>query len=153
MLFRSPKEYAREDLKPYTAYSPFNLLVDAVSPESDQARIFRELAAHIADGSATPADHKQAREWLMLWRDNDAVLQPTLAGSALTAELVPVSHGLRESSAIGLAALDAIEKNAPLSASEQEAELTTLKNLEAPQAVLLNATVPGVEALVRAAKR
>ena len=148
-----PKEYAREDLKPYTAYSPFNLLVDAVSPESDQARIFRELAAHIADGSATPADHKQAREWLMLWRDNDAVLQPTLAGSALTAELVPVSHGLRESSAIGLAALDAIEKNAPLSASEQEAELTTLKNLEAPQAVLLNATVPGVEALVRAAKR
>jgi hexosaminidase len=148
-----PKEYAREDLKPYTATSPMNLLVDAVPPESDQARVFRAIAARISDGSATPADHKQAREWLILWRDNEAVLQPTLTGSALAAELVPVSQGLRESSAIGLAALDAIEKNMPPNASEQANQLATLKSLEAPQAVLLNATVPGVETLARAAKR
>lgn len=148
-----PQGYTREGLKPYTSLTPLNLLVDAVPPESDQARAFREMAARIAEGSATPADHKQAREWLTSWRDNDSALQPTLSGSALAAELVPVSQGLHESSVIGLAALDAIEKNAPLSASEQSQQLATLKALEAPQAVLVIATVPGVEALVHAAKR
>jgi hypothetical protein len=52
-----------------------------------------------------------------------------------------------------LATLDAIEKNAPLDAAVQARELATLKTLEAPQAVLLLATVPGVEALVKAARR
>ena len=147
-----PKGYTREDMKPYDSHTPLNLLVDAVPPESDQARAFRELAGRIADGSATPDDHKQVREWLLLWRDNDAALQPTLAASALASELVPVSHALRESSMIGLKALDAIEKKNPLGASEKTKQLVALKALETPQAVLLLATVPGVEALVQAAK-
>ena len=146
-----PQGYTREGLKPYTGFTPLNLLVDAVPPESDRARAFRRLAARIADGSATPADHIQAREWLTLWRDNDSILQPTLTGSALAVELVPVSHGLREVSVIGLSALDAIEKNTPLAASEQRQQLATLKMMEAPQAVLLLATLPGVETLVHAA--
>jgi hexosaminidase len=152
-VVQPPKGYARHDLKTYTSLTPLNLLVDAVPPESDQARAFREIAGRIADGSATPSDHKQAREWLTLWRDNDAVLQPTLAGSALAKELVPVSQGLKESAAMGLAALDAIEKNVPVSAAAQTEQLAALKGLEAPRAVLLIATVPGVETLVKAEKR
>jgi len=152
-VVQPPKGYTREGLKPYTSLTPLNRLVDAVPPESDEARTFGEIAARIADGSASADDHKQARQWLTLWRDNDAVLQPTLAGSELAAELVPVSQGLKESAAIGLAALDAIEKNVPVSADEQARQLAALKGLEAPRAVLLIATVPGVEALVKAGRR
>jgi hexosaminidase len=152
-VVQPPKGYTREGLKPYTSLTPLNMLVDAVPPESDEARTFGEIAARIADGTASAENHKQAREWLTLWRDNDAALEPTLAGSALAGELVPVSHGLHESALIGLATLDAIEKNAPLDAAVQARELATLKTLEAPQAVLLLATVPGVEALVKAARR
>jgi hexosaminidase len=148
-----PKEYARPDLKPYDSSSPMNLLVDAVSPESDTAREFRELTTRIANGTATPADHTQARQWLTLWRDNDAALQPTISSSALAAELAPISRNLHDSSAIGLAALDAIEQKQPLAAADQSQKLTALKALEAPQAVLLNMTVPGVETLVTAASR
>jgi hexosaminidase len=130
-----------------------NLLVDAVSPESDTARNFRDLAARIASGTATSADRAQTRQWLTLWRDNDAALQPTISSSALAAELAPISRNLRDSSAIGLIALDAIEQKKPLAAADQSQQLATLKTLEAPQAVLLNMTVPGVEALVTAASR
>ena len=147
-----PKEYAREDLGHYDASSPMNLLVDAVSPESDTAREFRDLAAHITNGTATPADHAKVRAWLTLWRDSDAALQPTISSSALAAELAPISRNLHDSSAIGLIALDAIEQKKPLAAADQSQQLATLKALEAPQAVLLNMTVPGVEALVTAAK-
>ena len=146
-----PKEYARPNLKPYDSTSPMNLLVDAVSPESDTARNFRDLAARIASGTATAADHAQARQWLTLWRDNDAALQPTITFSALATELAPISRNLHDSSTIGLAALDAIERKQPITSATSSQQLATLKTLEAPQAVLLNQTVPGVQALVKAA--
>jgi hexosaminidase len=143
-----PKEYAREELRSYDLYTPLNRMVDAVPAESDTARIFGELARRIASGQGTPADFKQAREWLTLWRDNDAILQPQLSQSELTAELAPLSRNLNQAAAIGLLALDAIEKRQPVSASTQQQWLASLKALETPQAILLDKIVPGVETLV-----
>jgi hexosaminidase len=143
-----PKEYAREELRSYDLYTPLNRMVDAVPAESDRARIFSELATRIASGQGTPADFKQAREWLTLWRDNDATLQPQLSQSELTAELSPLSHNLNQAAAIGLLALDAIENRQPVSVSTQQQWLSSLKALEAPQAILLDKIVPGVETLV-----
>jgi hexosaminidase len=147
-----PKEYAREELRSYDLYTPLNRMVDAVPPESDCAREFRDLASRIVSGKGTPADMQQTRQWLTEWRDNDGLLQPLLPQSALTAELVPVSHNLHEAAIIGLEALDALEKNQPASASVRQQQLATLKTLEAPQAVLLNRVVPGIEILVQGAK-
>jgi hexosaminidase len=127
-------------------------MVDAVPPESDCAREFRDLASRIVSGKGTAADVQQARRWLTEWRDNDGVLQPLLPQSAVTAELVPVSHNLREVAIIGLQALDAIEKKQPPSASVEQQQLATLKTLAAPQAVLLNRVVPGIEILVHGTK-
>jgi hexosaminidase len=143
-----PKEYAREELRSYDLYTPLNRMVDAVPAESDTARIFSELATRIASGRGTPADFKQAREWLTLWRDNDAILQSQLSQSELTAELAPLSRNLNQAAAIGLLALDAIEKRQPVSVSTQQQWLSSLKALEAPQAILLDKIVPGVETLV-----
>ncbi len=145
-----PKEYAREELRQYYTSTPLNRLVDVVPAESEQARVFLTLSKLIASGRATAADMEQARHDLDLWRDNDASLQPLLPQSALSAELVPVSQGLKETAVIGLRALAAVRSKAPVSGQTREEDLAALKKLAAPQAVLLNMIVPGVEALVEA---
>jgi hexosaminidase len=149
-VIEPPKGYAREQLGNYDSYSPLNRLVDAVPAESDRAREFREMAARIAAGKPAPLDWQTARSWLTLWRDNDAALQPLLPRSALTAELAPVSHDLATAAAIGLWALDALEKHTPVSSSLRDERIALLKPLEAPRAMLLDMVVPGVEELVRA---
>ncbi|HEY1742574.1 MAG TPA: family 20 glycosylhydrolase [Granulicella sp.] len=151
-VVQPPRDYAREDLKSYDAFSPLNLLVDTVPPESDKAREFDELAARIAAGKAAPGDWETARQWLTLWRDNDAVLQPSLMRSELTAELAPVSHNLAHAATIGLLALDSLQKNQPVGAETQKQQLSELKELEKPEAILLDRIVPGVESLVHAAR-
>jgi hexosaminidase len=147
-----PKEYARESLASYNSLTPLTKMVDAVSPESDRAREFLRLAKLIAAGQATSEEWKQAREWLILWRDNDAALQPTLAQSALTAELEPVSRTLSQTAVIGLSALDALQSHSPVSEPVRQQQLSFLKSAEAPQAVLLDMVVPAVEVIVNATK-
>jgi hexosaminidase len=147
-----PKEYARESLASYNSLTPLTKMVDAVSPESDRAREFLRLAKLIAAGQATSEEWKQAREWLILWRDNDAALQPTLAQSALTAELEPVSRTLSQTAVIGLSALDALQSHSPVSEPVRQQQLSFLKSAEAPQAVLLDMVVPAVAVIVNATK-
>ncbi len=151
-VVQPPEGYEREGLREYDYYVPLNRMVDAVPPESDQGREFDELAVKLAAGTATPDEGKQARAWLTLWRDNDAHLQPLLLQSDLTAELVPVSRGLSQAATIGLAALDALENHQALADADRQQKLATLKGLEAPQAVLLDRIVPGVETLVNTKK-
>jgi hexosaminidase len=151
-VVQPPRDYTREGLKHYDAFSPLNRLVDTVPPESDKAREFDELAARIATGNAALEDWREARQWLVLWRDNDAALQPSLAKSALTGELVPLSHNIAQAATIGLLALDALQNNLPVTAETQKQQLSELKELEKPEAILLNRIVPGVEVLVQAAK-
>ncbi|WP_353071606.1 beta-N-acetylhexosaminidase [Tunturiibacter gelidoferens] len=147
-----PKEYAREELGSYDSFTPLNRMVDAVPPESDCAREFRDAANRIAIGKATPSDWQQARQWLTLWRDNDSVLQRYLPQSALTAELVSVSHNLSMAAAIGLSALGSLENRETVSPTDRQGQLSSLKSLEAPHAVLLDMIVPGVEVLVAATR-
>jgi hexosaminidase len=141
--------YGREEAN---VLVPLNRLVDAVPPESNTAREFKAIAGDIADGKATPQQWQQAREWLTLWRDNDARLQPQLGQSSLTEELIPVSHGLNQVAAIGLEALDALQSGKTVSAHARQRDLATLKAAEQPQAALLDMTVPGVELLVAATR-
>ena len=151
-VVQPPKGYERESLRKYNAFTPLNHLVDAVPPESETARQFNELAKQIAAGQATPEQWQQAREWLTLWRDNDAKLQPTLTKSDLTVELVPVSHTLAQAATIGLQALDALQNHRVVSADLQQQNLAWLKTAAKPQAVVVDMVVPSVELLVQATK-
>jgi hexosaminidase len=145
-----PKEYVRESLASYDSFTPLNRMVDAVPPESDRAREFHHLASLIAADKATPAEWEQARKWLILWRDNDAVLQQTLPDSELTAELESVSHTLNQTAVIGLSALDVLQNHKPVSASVRQQQLSFLKSAEAPKAILLDMIVPSVELILNA---
>jgi hexosaminidase len=148
-----PEGYQRESLKEYDWHTPLNHLVDAVPPESEDARKFKNVVDAIVDGKASPEQWQSAKNWLTLWRDNDAKLEPTLKNSEITAELVPLSQSLSQVSTIGLRALDDLQNHHAADASATQNDMQTLKAAEKPQAVLRDMVVAPVEALVQAAAK
>jgi hexosaminidase len=124
----------------YNQLTPLNRLVDAALPDSDTAREFASLVDQM--------DRAQMRIWLTRWRDNDAKLQPTLQKSDLLNEDIPVSAALSHLGAVGLQALDYLDRGEhPPDAwlTQQRAFLETLKK---PQAELRIAIVPSIEKLL-----
>src|SRR5438270_13784465 len=91
-VVQPPRLYQRQELRTFTDFTPLNRLDDAVPPESDTAREFNDIAERIASGKATREEWQQAREWLQLWRDNEAKLPTTPKPTFLTQQLAPVSH-------------------------------------------------------------
>jgi len=149
-VVQPPEGYEREHLKQYDATSPLNRLVDAVPPESETARNFGNLTKKIIAGNASPEQWEEAKAWLVLWRDNDAKLQPLLENSDLTAELIPVSHTLSQVAAVGLQALDDLRDHRAQDAGTLQSNLQILKAAEKPEAVLLDMVAPSVELLEQA---
>ncbi|MBW4025960.1 MAG: family 20 glycosylhydrolase [Acidobacteria bacterium] len=151
-VVQPPIGYTRDDGPNYTSFTPLNRLVDAVPPESDVARQFQDLVEKIVAGHATEQQWAQARQWLILWRDNDAKLQPALGESNLTQELVPVSHNLSAVAIIGLQSLDNLRNHTEVSALVQQKNLQQIKAAEQQTASLLNMVAPSVKLLVQATK-
>ena len=116
-----------------TQQTPLNRLVDAARSKSKTARDFRALVEKM--------DRPQIRAWLILWRDNDAKLEPLLEKSFLLKEVIPVSKDLSRLAAIGLEALDG-------KVSDQSAFLAEAKKLHAEVEI---AIVPSIEKLIAAA--
>lgn len=98
------KEYARGRFRDYTQQTPLNRMVDTVLPESDVARNFGRMVDHSTENRA------EVRNWLTLWRDNAANLEPAIGSSELLKEIEPVSRDVSRMGAIGLQALDYREK-------------------------------------------
>jgi hexosaminidase len=151
-VVQPPRMYERQELRTFTDLTPLNRLDDAVPPESDTAREFNTIAKRIASGKATPQEWQQAREWLVVWRDNDGKLQPLLLRSFLTQDLAPVSRSLSQVAKIGLQALDDLYENRPVNADLRRRNIDFLKSSERPQAVLVLMVVPSVESLVQATR-
>ncbi len=149
-VVQPPRNYAREQLRDYDAFSPLNRLIDAIPPESDAARQFLDIVNRIVTGRATQEDWEQAQEWLVLWRDNDTQLQPLLAKSELTQELEPVSTSLHQVAQDGLDAIGYLREHKSAPADWRARQLTFLQTAEKPQAVLLNMIAPAVIKLVQA---
>ena len=150
-VVQPPMGYQRESLAKYDVYSPLNHLVDAVPPESETARDFALLVERIVAGQASPEDWQQTRIWLTRWRNNDAVLQPRLGNSAITAELEPLSREVSSVAGIGLEALDDLQAHRSMPAETMQQHLQELKAAKKPKAVLRNMIAGPVEALVKAA--
>jgi hexosaminidase len=149
-VMQPPRNYAREQLHDYDAFSPLNHMIDAVPPESDTARQFLDMVNRIVAGKASREDWDQAQEWLVLWRDNDAQLQPLLPKSELTKELAPVSMNLHHVSQAGLDAIGYLREHHHAPLAWKTREVAFLKQSEKPQAVLLNMVAPAVLKLVQA---
>jgi hexosaminidase len=151
-VVQPPRLYQRQELRTFTDFTPLNRLDDAVPPESETAREFNNIAKQISSGKASPEEWRQAREWLVLWRDNDAKLQPLLKRSFLTQDLAPVSRNLSQVAEIGLQALDDLQKKHAVSADARQRNIQFLQLSAKPQAVLLLMVAPSVELLVQATR-
>ena len=147
-----PQGYERQQLRNFSDFTPLNHLDDAVPPESVTAREFDGIAKRIASGKATQADWQQARQWLVLWRDNDARLQPLLKRSFLTKNLAPVSRSLSQVAAIGLQALDDLQGHRIVSSEVRQRDIEFLVNAANPQSVLVLMVAPSVQRLVEATR-
>jgi hexosaminidase len=151
-VVQPPEGYTREELKEYNTLTPLNRLVDAVPPESKTARKFGYLVKLIIAGHASPQQWQEARNWLVLWRDNDAKLHPLLENSELTEELIPLSRDLSQVAVIGLQVLDDLQLHHRFDAATLQKQIQLLDAAAKPQAVLLDKVVPSVQLLVQAAE-
>ena len=151
-VVQPPKGYERQRLRDFGDFTPLNRLDDAVPPESETARVFDCIARRIVEGKATPEDWQQAQQWLILWRDNDARLQPLLARSFLTQDLALVSRNLSQVAIIALQALDDLRHNRLVNADERNRNIDFLSAAAKPQAVLLLMVAPSVQTLVKATR-
>ena len=151
-VVQPPRMYERQQLRNFTDFTPLNRLDDAVPSESETARRFDEIAKRIASGSASPDDWRQAQQWLLLWRDNDAKLEPLLVRSFLTQDLAPVSKSLSQVAEIGLQSLEDLKRGRQVSQDVRQRNIDFLKNAAKPQAVLLLMVAPSVERLAQATR-
>ena len=151
-VVQPPEGYEREQIKHNTSLTPLNHLIDAIQPESDEARAFHTLCDAIASGKATPEQWQEARAWLTLWRDNDAKLAPSLPKSEVTAELAPLSLSLKQVAEMGLDALDHLQKGTAIASDLQKQNLALVTAAEKPVAVVKLMVAPSVELLVKAEK-
>jgi hexosaminidase len=153
------KNYTREETAPAepTSWTPLNRLVDAVAPESAEARRFSDavngLLATPCDsgGAASKEEITALRQNLTQWRDNDAKFAPLAQRSSLAKEGAAVSQNLAAAAQAGLAALDFIESKRAPDAAWVTQQGATLANAAKPAAQMLIAPVPAIRKLVDAA--
>ncbi len=140
-----------KDGTPETALTPMNRLVDAAPPESESARDFSDTVnAFIAGKLADRRAETEIRDQLIVWRDNDARLEPTIAKSAVLKELAPVSQNLSALGAAGLETLDYVDRGEKPPANWTTQTLAVIQEAQQPQADVYSAVAPAIEALVNA---
>src|SRR5581483_8718698 len=93
----------------------------------------------------------QIRTWLMLWRNNDAKLQPLLRQSSLLEEDIPISQNLAMLGAAGLQALDYLDKGQTEPELWKAQQLAVIDQARKPVAGLLLQVTAPVQQLVEAA--
>ena len=130
------KGYSRHRTQKFSSIFPFNRLVDAIPPESDAAREFRDAVDH------NDLDYVRAR--LTEWRKNAGTVLPTLQSNGLLTEDIEVANAVADLCSIGLEALgpkpDAARVQAMLAAVDADSK---------PKAEMLIQIAPGILKLVQ----
>jgi hexosaminidase len=134
----------RRDARHYTSLIDLNRFVDAARTESEPVRLLERAVVR-----RSPADLAELRTRLCEWVENDSRLAP--AGKPLTGELAGLSRALSEVGAIGLEALDFIEKGKTASEAWVSERNQRLAAIDRPEAEVMLAAVRPVRLLIQAA--
>jgi hexosaminidase len=148
------KDYKREETAPAPATSstPLIRVVDAIALESRTAREFSEMVdKFVAANCHDAALAAQLRAQLIIWRDNDAKLQPLMQRSFLVKELTPTSQDLSAVATAGLAALDALEHGGNMDEVWKAQQGVELQQAQTPKGQLLLIPTPALQKLMEAA--
>ena len=147
------KDYKRWDSSkgPIDFHAPLIRMVDAVYPESDTARSFRDLVQnYVRSGYKDQVAAGLIRSWLKTWQDNDSALHPLLEQSFLLHEVMPLSENLAALGAAGLQALDYLDKSEPSPESWRKQQLMLVEQAKTPTADLLLMVVAPIQQLIEA---
>lgn len=147
------KDYNRwDDAKgPINFHAPLTRMIDAVYPESEVARQFGDLVQQfVQSGFKDQGAGAQLRKTLSMWRDNDAKVHPLLMQSALLQEDATQSQNLSAVGAVGLQALDYLDKSQPAPDVWKAQQFAMLDQAAKPSADLLLMIVAPVRQLVEA---
>jgi hexosaminidase len=132
-----------------TSDVPLNRMVDAISPESEEARKFSAAVDRfVASGFQDLAAESYIRGKVTQWRDNDNALQPLLQNSFLLKEVAPVSQNLAVLGSAGLQALDYIDGRKAASVEWKVQQVAMIQQAARPTADLVLAVAPAVQKLV-----
>jgi hexosaminidase len=148
------KEYTREEgvATPAQSDTPLNRVVDAIPLESGAAHEFAETVdKFVAAKCHDAALAAQLRAQLILWRDNDAKLQPLIQRSFLVKEVAATSQDLSAAAAAGLAALDSLEHGGNADDTWMGQHTVVLQQAQKPKGQLLLMPAPTIQKLVEAA--
>jgi hexosaminidase len=154
---------------PGVYFLTMNRFADAVPPESPVAAAFNEAAARMASKAGDDAARALVRARLEAWRDNEKAFKAASERSALLQEVVQVSDNVVVLAALGLEALEAIERGTPLDTAKVTSMRAALRpyvdevaandsvvaafTVPHPPHGLAIAIVPGVAALIEVAAR
>ena len=156
------KGYTRGSTSPVkpTSAMPLNRLIDAARPESTVARHFSDLvdtlvaeqtaAGQMSTNGTITETRQQIRSFLILWRDNQASLQPLETQSFLLKEVVPVSEALSGLAETGLQALDYLERGERAPDDWKAQQLALLQQASQPKAQVLIMVAPAITRLIEA---
>jgi hexosaminidase len=146
------KDYTREEIAivEATSLSPLNRVIDAARPESATARQFAELVDAVIAGQADREAKAEVKELLTRWRDNQTNLQPLEAQSFLVNEISPLSQDLSAIAAVGLQALDYLDRGESAPEAWAAQQFALLEQAQKPKAQLLLMVAPSVKKLVEA---
>jgi hexosaminidase len=148
------KEYTREEglATPAQSDTPLNRVVDAIPLESRVAHEFGEMVDKFVAASCRDASlAAQLRAQLILWRDNDAKLQPLMQRSFLVKETAATSQDLSAVAVAGLSALDVLEKAGNADESWKAQQIAVLQQTQKLKGQLLLMPTPAIQKLVEAA--
>ena len=148
------KDYMREQTatEPATSDMPLNRVVDAIPLESRVAREFGEMVdKYVASSCRDAALGAQIRAQLVLWRDNDAKLQPLEQRSFLVKQVAPTSQDLAAVASVGLAALDALEHGGNADEAWKAQQSAVVQQAQKPKRQLLLMPAPAIQKLIDAA--
>ncbi len=134
---------------PYGASTPFNHLVDAIPPESDSARVFRDAVdSYLANPTEEAADALRAQ--LKAWSRAADDVRPLLESNSLLEEDLPIADSAQVLCKAGIEALSYAKSPAPSNWKQQTLE--AVKDASKHNAALLIPFAPAVQKLVETAQ-
>ncbi len=144
------KGYSRH-AENYNIFSPFNHLVDAIPPESDAARVFRDDVGQYLAGPKGSQASEELRKMLARWIEATASIRPVLQRESILNEDVPVADAVLTLCKAGQAAVDRLDGTTPGSADWKQRTRDAVKLASARQANMLIQIAPAIQKLVDAA--
>ncbi len=144
------RDYQRHKWGGYSTDFPLNRLVDAVRPESEEARHFGASVDAYLAGTAS-RDRRGLKRSLEVWEKNHKALEPILEKSDLLADALGQSQDLSASARVGLEALQYLDSGRDAPPDWVEKASQTLSRAWEPKAQVRIAVVPAIYKLALAA--